>query len=393
MLETIVDLGKWLSLICTTIALIGCFYAVVASVMVRRFSHRPAAQANDYQSVTVLKPLHGAEANLLANLTSFLRQNYPAPVHYIFGVQSSTDPAIEIVEHLKTMFPGKDIDLVIDASLHGSNRKISNLINMSAFIRHEIVVLADSDMHVGPDYLTGIVDALSEPGVGAVTCLYKGDSAVGLWSRLAAMSIETHFLPGVLVGLATGLAKPCFGSTIALTRDTLRVIGGFETFSNQLADDYAMGMAVMRLGLRIAIPNFLVSHTCAEQSFTALFKHELRWARTTSIVDPLGFIGFGVTHAFPLALLAAILGGFDAASLGVIAVALASRLVVQIEVTRDFRLPWSTVALGPLRDLISFAVYLACFVTSKIDWRGQSFAVKADGTLVPLASASIKNNS
>ena len=388
--ESIVDLGNWLSLICTSLALFGCFYALIASVIVRRFSRRPAAQANDYQSVTVLKPLHGAERNLLANLTSFLRQNYPAPVQFIFGVQSPIDPAIAIVGRLKTMFPDKDIDLVIDASIHGTNRKISNLINMSALIRHDLVVLADSDMSVEPDYLMRVVDALAGPGVGVVTCLYRGEAAAGLWSRLSAMSIETHFLPGVLVGLATGLATPCFGSTIALKRETLRAIGGFEAFTNQLADDYAMGEAVMRLGLTIAIPNFLVSHTCAERSFAALFRHELRWARTTSIVDPLGFVGLGVTHAFPLALLAAVFGGFDAFNVGMIAVSLASRLVVQLEVMRDYKLPRSALALGPLRDLISFAVYLACFATSKVDWRGQRFSVKADGTLVPLASASIE---
>lgn len=386
MLESIVDLGKWLSLICTSLSLIGCIYAIVASVLVRRFARGAKEISGDYQPVTILKPLHGSETNLLPNLASFLRQAYPSPVQVIFGVQSASDPAIGVVARLKEMFPDKTIDLVVDDRLHGSNRKISNLINMSAKIEHDIVVLADSDMRVEPDYLLHVVDALMQPGVGAVTCLYRGEAHAGLWSRLAAMNIEFHFMPSVLVGLATGLANPCFGSTIALTRDTLRAIGGFETFSNQLADDYAMGRAVARLGRSIAIPSFVVSHTCPERSFGDLFRHELRWARTTSIIDPVGFTGSGVTHALPLALIAALLRGFDGFALALIAVALASRLIVQIEVARDFRLPRSSLVLAPLRDLISFAVYLACFVTSKVDWRGERFAVKADGTLVPVAS-------
>ena len=47
-----------------------------------------------------------------------------------------------------------------------------------------------------------------------------------------------------MVGMALGLAKPCFGSTIALKREALNAIGGFEAFANQLADDYAIGAAV-----------------------------------------------------------------------------------------------------------------------------------------------------
>ena len=164
-------------------------------------------------------------------------------------------------------------------------------------------MLADSDIRVHPLYLDGVTAALAEPGVGLVTCLYRGLPADGIWSRLAADAMNSHFLPNVLVGLKLGLAKPCFGSTIALRRDTLAKIGGFEAFADQLADDYAIGAAVRRLGLRVAIPPMLVSHICYEPRLSPIWSGtNCGLARTIRCIDPLGYVGLLVTNPTPFAL-------------------------------------------------------------------------------------------
>ena len=117
-------------------------------------------------------------------------------------------------------------------------------------VEHEIVIVADSDMRVDPDYLARVVAALEQPGVGAVTCLYHGIGATAPWARLAALGINAHFLPNVVVGLGLGLAHPCFGSTIAFERKTLAEIGGFVGVADCLADDYAIGAALRARGLQ-----------------------------------------------------------------------------------------------------------------------------------------------
>ena len=153
--------------------------------------------------------------------------------------------------------------------------------------------------------------ALAQPGVGAVTCLYRGLPNSGFWSRLSAMAVHDHFLPTTILGLALGLARPCLGATIALSRETLSRIGGFETVANQLADDYAIGKAVREAGLNVVVPPMLVAHAFEESSLHEMVRHELRWARTIFTVDPVGYIGSGLTHALPLALIGAALRGFD----------------------------------------------------------------------------------
>lgn len=374
----------WLGLALAALTAAGCLYTLCAAFLVARFGRgdsgaRPAV----YPSVTILKPLHGSEPQLRENLLSFCLQDYPAPLQIVFGVQDRADAAIADVNEIIATLPARDLSLVVCGREHGVNPKISNLINMEPAIRGDVVVLADSDMRVERGYLTDVVAGLSHPGVGAVTCAYRGRVEKGRWSGLADLGIDSHFLPGVIAGLALGLAHPCFGSTIAMRRETLSRIGGFAAFRNTLADDHAMGEAVRRLGLSVCVPPFLLSHTGPAPSLADLISHELRWARTVANVDATGFIGSGITHVFPLALLAFALLGPGALAFGLLAAALLSRFSLLLSVVRRFRLENVPFWLLPARDILSFFVYLTCFISRDVRWRGRNFSVAADGTMEP----------
>jgi len=243
------NLGTWLWLFFTLGAISGSLYALFAAVLLRRFGQKPGNLPPSSPDLTILKPLYGAEPGLEANLASFCDQVYQGQVQLLFGIHSPKDPAGTAVAGLKRRFPDHDIELLADGREHGQNPKISNLLNMLPGARYRLIVMADSDIRVGPDYLNQVVSALSAPNVGLVTALYRGFPDAGIWSRLSAASINEHFLPSVLVGLELGLAKPCFGATIALSTDTLQRIGGLGAFVVKLADDYAIGEAVRGLGL------------------------------------------------------------------------------------------------------------------------------------------------
>ena len=301
----------------------------------------------------------------------------------VFGVADANDPAVAAVRSLEAAFGDRlAIDLVVDGRRRGRNGKVSNLMNMAGHARHEVLVLADSDMVVGRDYLRRLVEALAAPGVGAVTCLYRGVSLPNLWSRLAACWIDTHFLPNVLVGMRLGLAKPCFGSTIALRRDTLDRVGGFAVVKDVLADDYELGAAVRRLGLTVAVPRDLVlGHNCDAGSPGAVLRQELRWARTIRAVDPAGFAGSIVTNPVPLSTLAALWSGFDGPAVAVLLITLALRLVLAARMAGFVGKPLADLWLVPVRDYLAFVVFLASFWPGRIDWRGHRFDLRPDGTL------------
>jgi len=370
----------WASVACDTAAVVGCGYALFAAWAARGLVRQATPTAADYPAVTVLKPLHGMEPKLYGNLAGFCAQNYPGSVQIIFGVDDAADPAADVVRRLVADFPERDLTLVIDGRRHGENRKVSNLINMARQARHEVLVVSDSDIVVAPDYLKHIAAALAQPGVGLVTCLYHGIPAGGLWSRLSAAAIDYHFLPNVLAGLKLGLASPCFGSTIALRAKTLAAIGGFEAVADQLADDYALGALVRATGRTVAIPNHVVGHACAERSAGELIRHELRWARTIRSIDPAGFAGSAITHSLPLALIGLVLGGINPAGFIVVA-ALACRLLLQNAIDRAFGLRGDLFWLGPLRDVLSFAIFVGSFFGRGVQWRGHRYGLRADNRL------------
>ncbi|HEY7788808.1 MAG TPA: bacteriohopanetetrol glucosamine biosynthesis glycosyltransferase HpnI [Casimicrobiaceae bacterium] len=376
--------ASWLAVACFAVAALGCVYALTAAALARRLmpSGRPDLAAAP--GVTILKPLHGAEAGLYDNLASFCDQDYPGPVQLLFGVESPGDAAVAVVNRLVLAHPGGDLQLCVSNGARGPNPKVANLIGMQANIRGGLVVIADSDIAVSRDYLARTVAALDRPGVGAVTYLYRGEARGGLWARLSAMAIDYHFLPGVLVGLALGLARPCFGSTIALRRETLTAIGGFDAFLGQLADDNAIGAAVRATGMSVAIPHSVVAHTCTERNAGELLRHELRWARTLRAASPAGYAGLFVTHPLPFAIIGAALAGFSAPGAAIIVAAIACRLVLQVQVDHTLGVRSKSGWLGPARDLLAFAVYVASFFVDAVSWRGHRYKVRADGTLVPL---------
>jgi len=359
----------------------GCLFMIVAAGLVGSFAQPGPAGTSPGRAVTILKPLHGDETGLFENLVSFCDQDYAGPVQIVFGVASPDDPAVYVVEQLRATFPGKAIALVVDARVAGSNPKVSNLINMSARISHEIIVIADSDIRVERDYLWRVVSVLDRSGGGAVTCPYYGISTGNLWSKLSQLTIDSHFLPSVMISAHFKLSRPCLGSTIALHRSALSAIGGFEAVANCLADDYELGEALAKHGQTVSVLPFAVGHVCDESSLSELWRHELRWALTIRTIDPLGYLGWTVTHAFPLALIALAFGGGLLAIVLALA-ALACRLILVLAIERGYGLPRHPYWLIPLRDLWSFAVFVSGFVARDVSWRGHRYRLMSEGSLI-----------
>ena len=364
-----------------TIAVIGAVYSAGAFLLVRHLGRARCETAGRCPSVTILKPLHGAEPHLYENLASFCKQDFTGEVQIVLGVQDNNDPAIGVVRRLIADLPNADIELVINPRSHGTNRKIGNLINMVPLARNDVLIISDSDVWVAPDYLGHVIGALDQPGIGLVTCLYRGNPGPGLASTLSSMAIDYHFLPSVLVGMKLGLARPCFGSTMALRREMLQQIGGLEAFANVLADDNAIGEAVRRTGARVAIPSIVVSHDCWPQRARDVLYQELRWARTIRGIAPGGYAGSIITHPLPMALLAVLLGDFEVYGWVIIATILAFRLAMYCEIDNAIGGKTWRWHLGPLRDVMSFLVFLASYFISKIRWRDHDYRVNHNGTI------------
>lgn len=363
-------------------------YLAGAVVAAAAFARRRAAASPSPGPVSVLKPLHGLEPELCENLLSFIDQDYPAGqpavqpgVQIVFGVRSATDTAIPIARAAMAARPDADTALVIDPAGRGSNLKVANLENMLPTARHDILVMADADMRVESHYLATVTAPFADPAVGIVTCLYKGRSAGGLWSQLGAMHINYGFLPSALTGAAMRVGNGCFGATIAFKRETLDRIGGFVPLRDELADDHRIGAAVRACGGKVVLAPYLVENVVAEPSFGALWRHELRWGRTVRTMVPIGFAGSIITHPVPVAALLAIFNGLDPAAVMLFLATLALRCGVARTLARILDLPTRRLWLLPLRDVLSFAVFVGSFCGRSVSWRDQLFRVDATGRM------------
>jgi ceramide glucosyltransferase len=366
--------------VCLAGAFIGCIFMLFESGFVLGFGGARPAAVSPEPPVTVLKPLHGAEPELTERMPIFCQQDYDGPVQVLCGARDSNARAANAVRTLQREHPDWPIELHTDPRRHGSNRKISNLINMFPRIRHDTLVLSDSDIVVEPNYLRDVAALLAQPRAGAVTALYHGIAAEGVWAQMSALAINTQFLPQAITGLALKAAKPCFGATVALRRSMLEKIGGFGRFADELADDYAIGMAVRTAGYDVVIAPFLVGHVCFETGLRQFIRHQIRVARTIKTIDPIGYAGTILSHPWPLALLGMLSGSTAAALLAV--AALASRIALCRSVERRFGLPRANYWLVPLHDILAFAAYVASYFGATVHWRGADFRVATDGTLI-----------
>jgi ceramide glucosyltransferase len=367
--------------------------AALGAIAVR--SARPPAPSDYRPPITVLKPICGLEPGLYENLHSFCDQDYPV-FQVLFGVRDAEDPAVHIVERLMRECPGRDLGLVVDSRIIGTNYKISNLANMFGAAKYDIVLVADSDARVDEDCLAAVAASFEDRAVGAVTCLYRGVPVGGAPSMLGAMFINDWLAPSVMVGLSFQKLSFCLGALMAVRRHALEAIGGLDALASYLADDFMLGHLVARRGFAVALSSYVVENRVHESSYRQMVEHELRWARTMRTVRPAGYFLSFLTDALPLAALitavAALLEmgfrlperpfDFDAVGLGIALAALVLRIRLHYAVRPVLGIegpaaPW----LVPVRDLISFGIRVASFIGRGVSWRGHKFAVRPDGTL------------
>jgi len=362
-------------------SLIGIAYLITAVFAVWSFGRQRAAAPTRRPSVTILKPVCGADPGLYENLRSFCRQAYDGPVQVVIGAHRESDPAVAIARQVIADLPDADVALVIDGALPGTNFKICNLANMMAVAKHEVLVIADSDMRVEPHYLDAVVGPLMADGVGLVTCLYKGRPERGIASALGAAFINNGFLPSVLVGRLFGADPGCFGATMALRRSTLAEVGGFGALINHLADDYVLGTLVRAAGYKVVISPYVIENIVLEPDMGALFRHELRWQRTIRSITPAGAAASVITNPVAFALLALPASGFADGAWLALAAALAAREALIYTCSRMFGLIPLRAALVPIRDVLSFFILVASFCGQRVTWRDQSFQVDQRGEL------------
>jgi ceramide glucosyltransferase len=369
--------------------LIGCTLAadafyILSMIAGFRFFSKRETDAEYLPAVSIMVPLYGADFNAYQNYALLCGQDYPE-YQLVFGVREASDSSVSIIEKLRSDFPDRDIELVVSAETIGPNLKVSNLQNMYSRVKHEHIVILDSDIRVTGDYLRKVIPPLSDPRVGLVTCLYRAAEAPDFAARLEAVGITAEFAPGVLMARMLEGVRFALGSTMATTRARLEAIGGFRALAGYLADDFKLGNLIAADGYEVRLSKHVVETAMPPAGFAGMLRHQMRWARSTRISRPLGYLGLILTYGTALATLTVIVDGASKFSLALLAFTLMVRLamgwLIGVHWLHD-RILKKNFWLLPLRDLLSFVIWCLSWIGNRVEWRGRLFEVGRDGRMI-----------
>ena len=332
--------------------------------------------------MTILKPICGLEKELEANIRSCCEQDYPT-YQVVLSVQRADDPAIPLLRALASEYGPDRITLAQSTAAPLANGKIHNLLGAIEVARHELLVLSDSDVRVGRDYLRVITAPLSDPQVGYACTLYRAVAAGRWYERLEQLSMH-DFTVNIAFAWMTGASDFCLGSSMAFRRSDLDRIGGLEPLGDYLVEDFEMGRRLQRLGLRLELLPYLVDTVVDLASARAWWRHQLYWDQNTWAARPIGFLATILVRPIPFALIFAALRLFDPLALSVVAGVTTFRVITAAAIMRSQRdreglrnLLWL-----PLRDVAALATWLAALRSRSVTWRGSEYSLTADGRMI-----------
>ncbi|MGB8366332.1 MAG: glycosyltransferase [Rhizomicrobium sp.] len=373
--------------ICLAFAACGSVYVLlcVATAAVFRQRMARAVPLTALPPATIFKPLYGVDKDLLENLRSACRQDYPG-YQVVLSVQRLDDPAIPVMHQILAEFGPERVTLAIAESAAHTNGKIQNLEGAYPFARHDVFVISDSDICLRPDYLRAIVAPLADPAVGCVSTPYRAMNAAYWFEKLELLTMNADFVPNLIFASVAGIVTFGLGASMCFRRKDLEAIGGFAAFGEHLAEDSHMAARLEALGRRVVLAPYFVDMEVDLKSFSQWWEHQLYWDQNTRVVRPAGFFATVVVRSVPFAFLYAILTGLSLAGLGVAGAAVAIRMAGAAFLLRYVlkdREGLAALWLLPLRDLFGLAVWLLAITRCDFMHRGRRFGLLADGRIVP----------
>ena len=354
-------------------------YCLLMMIAARSYLAARVPTSQHTEPISVLKPLHGLDEGLEENLRSFFLQDYP-DFELLFAARYADDPCWTIVDRLCSEYPAIPCRRFVTGEPPYPNAKVYSVAMMLEAANHDLVVMSDSDIRVGPEMLGTLAAEFSPGTVGVATCPYRAVPGGSFWSLLEALGMNTEFWGGCLTArLVERGVKFAVGPTSVARRSVLQAIGGFERFREYLAEDFVMGQFAAEAGYGVILSSYVVEHRIGAQSWRPNFGHRLRWNRSSRRSRPAGYVGQLFTNPLPLSLLLVAVSPslwpvlIPTALLRGLAAQAVARRVLHDSLSARY---WFLI---PVQDLLSFAFWIAGFFGNTIEWRGRKYWLRRDG--------------
>jgi ceramide glucosyltransferase len=343
------------------------------------------ASSNDefLPPISVLKPVSGVDGNLNENLLSFINQDYPE-YEIIIGVQSSSDPAIQLVEGLKKQYPSKAIHLIVGSHTLGYNPKINNLYGMMPAANYDYMVISDSNVIADKDYLRANIDYFKNKEVGIVTNLIKGIGGESVGALFENLHLNS-FVIGNVSFLDFLKRKVVVGKSIFFRKSQFDKLGGLWELRNYLAEDYLMGKLYKQGGYKVVIAPHLISTTNHAWTMKRFINRHTRWSQLRWNLNKLAYITELLSN-FPLwSLVYMVASGFSYESFAITALCWAAKITGDSLMNSMLKtgLQFRHCLAAPFKDLLIGFLWIVPLVNRRTSWRGNQVKIARNTLLVP----------
>ncbi len=325
--------------------------------------------------ITVLRPVKGIDPGFEENLIAILSQDYPR-FQVIVGAADPSDPAIAAARRILARFPGVDARIVAGAPSFGFNPKVRNLRSMIEEARYDWILISDSNVRPGPDYLASLAAELDDPSVRLVHNPIAGSGARSIGDACDHLHLGTFITGAVALARAAAGHQCVIGKSMLLSRTDLERLGGLARVKDALAEDYLIGRMYTDAGLRVVRSPYVVHTPGAGIGLCAFMGRHLRWNQMRRRISPLSYTGEVLLNPIPFLLLAAL-------SHPQIALAGVALKCAADSILLGPRGPLGRALLIPLKDVLILFVWLAGAFHTTVGWRGHRFRIGAGSALVP----------
>ena len=349
---------------------------------------RPGLVPSEWPGISVLKPLCGNDDDLAANIASFADLPYGGEYEVVLGVRSPDDPAWPVAEEAVRRWPHR-MRLVRQEREVGLNPKVNQLVGMARVARHDLLVISDSNIRVPDAYLADIAAHLSRPGIGCVTHPIGGAGQRTLGAFLDNVHLASTVATGMVAAGRVARKPLVVGKSMALWRQDLELLGGFESVANVLAEDHALGNRIRQeLRVGVAVSSLPVWNIAVEKSVGHFFRRYLRWSviHRTAISFPT-YLAESLLNPIPLAVIGYALRPTTGAAttLAVCAVLKPTLDAVAFSRLRRELFSWRAFGVVWVKDLLLFVTWVHGLFARTVVWRGNRLRVHSGSRLVPLA--------
>ena len=382
-----------MTVILTILTAIGLVLTTLQTVLTAVFRGRrffgeglrgQAGQRHSFPpAVSILKPVCGLEDELEQNLESFTRLR-GVEYEVLISIADPRDPALPVVRRVMERFPHFRLIIGGDPQLETGNRKVARLIAAARHARGEILFISDANVRIEPGVVVETIGAFRDPSAGCVSNLFTGAGAQSFGATIESLHLLSFVVPGNV--LASFARVPCVvGKSMAISRQALDAIGGFERFARVLAEDQAIGLAVREAGYRVLLSPVVVRNIVVKRSLKRALDRQIRWNKIRYAFSRAMYSSEFLLHPFAWSLLAAVCGGPPLLPL-LVAVLRISQIAL-LAIVADAPVRGRDLLAVPLLDVLQFCAQFVPYVDNRVTWRGYTARLGPNTELIEIPHA------